>query len=542
GLNGINSSSMEMLWEQTLKMSPEVTVLLGVLATLFIAMLAPKEGDAVPAVLKGPMKILSNAWLISVVFLILTLVYLVFQAMDIVGSGAEASVFYGMFKLDMFSLMMRFMMVLGALVVVLFSRYYVGDVSPIRCEYYALLLGALLGGMLLSGATDLVMLFVALETLGISSFIMVGWARGDAKSAEASLKYLLYGGATTAILLFGFSLLFAISGGHTSFVDIVNGLQRVGDLTAQGSSAFLIPLIPVMMVLILGAFAFKISAAPFHMWTPDVYEGAPTPVTAFLSVVSKIAGFAVLIRFLGMVMNGFVEPTFIVTIFAVLSMTIGNWVALSQTDIKRLLAYSTIAHAGYILLGLAVMTADGMAGMVFYLLTYVFMNLGAFISVIFFSRETGSTNIADYAGLVQKRPILTFCFTMFLLSLAGIPITAGFFAKFFLFQSVAAAGNQYLWLIVVALLNSTVSLYYYLKVIKLMVIAEPSPAVVKLGPDQPYVGSFPAAMAMSLCLLMTLVLGFFADPCMQISKSTVQQLAHQPQVQDTTKVVSQALP
>jgi NAD(P)H-quinone oxidoreductase subunit 2 len=287
-------------------------------------------------------------------------------------------------------------------------------------------------------------------------------------------------------------------------------------------------LVAIMTVMIVGGIAFKLSAAPFHMWAPDVYEGAPTPVVAFLSVISKIAGFALALRLFTTLFLAIPGAWFgLLAVLSVLSMILGNVVALTQRNIKRLLAYSTVAHVGYLLLGLVVLTPEGMSSLLYYLATYLFMNLGAFAVVTCFENATGRDDIAAYAGLVRKRPLLALTFTVMLLSLAGIPITAGFFGKFFLFQAVAAAGDQYLWLVIIALLTSTISLYYYLNVVRLMVIAEPSDAVAAMPDTEPQGAPMsvrPAMLAMLVCMIGTLLLGFAAQPAMTLSQQAILEM------------------
>lgn len=431
-------------------------------------------------------------------------------------SFLSLDVFGGLFTADMFSLMARTLMVFGTLLVLSFTRRFIDQNAEVPGEFYVLLLSALLGGMMLSGAKDLIMVFVALETLSISSYVMVGYLRGNVLSAEAGLKYLLYGSMATAILLFGFSILYGITGA-TGFAEIAANLPAVSQLS---------PIIwAIMTVTIVGGICFKLSAAPFHMWAPDTYEGAPTPVVAFLSVVSKIAAFAFAIRLFTSIFSALPNWSGLVAVLAVASMVLGNVVALAQKNIKRLLAYSTVAHVGYLLLGLLVLTQEGLSSLLYYLITYLFMNLGAFAVVTHFENQTGRSDIGAYAGLVRKRPALAFILSIMLLSLAGIPITAGFFGKFFLFQAVANAGNQYLWLVVVALLTSTISLYYYLNVIRLMVIAEPSDAVDALSVSETDKGSASLiGLTLAICLLATLGLGVFADQFMNLSTMAVQGL------------------
>ncbi|MEB3287999.1 MAG: proton-conducting transporter membrane subunit [Vampirovibrionales bacterium] len=450
------------------------------------------------------------------------------------GNWMNQSVFFGMFEADQFSLFVRGLILLGTLFVISFSRNFIKERSEAQGEFYIILLSATLGSLLLSGARDLIMLFVALETLSVSSYIMVGFFRNTKASTEAALKYLLYGGAATAILLFGFSLFYGLSG-STDFTQIANHLR-----TADTSY----PMLAIASVMVVGGFAFKLSAAPFHMWAPDVYEGAPTPVTAFLSVVSKVAGFAMTMRFLYMLFPNFeellqtsalvdgrpigfglYEAVFaVIALIAILSMVIGNVVALTQNNIKRLLAYSTIGHAGYMLLGLLVLSQSGLSSLLYYLLSYLFTNLGAFAVIIYFNSLTGSDDINAYAGLVKKRPALTLIFTIFLLSLAGMPITAGFFGKFFLFQAVAQAGAWHLWLVVIALLTSTISIYYYLNVVRLMVIAEPSAEVEAMSPEPSQLSFSPVAISLGLCAFATLMIGVLAEPFLQLSADSVRDM------------------
>lgn len=429
----------------------------------------------------------------------------------------SVDVFGGLFTADLLSLMVRTLLVFGTLLVLFFSRRFIDQNAEVPGEFYVVLLSALLGGMMLSGAKDLIMVFVSLETLSISSYVLVAYLRGHVLSAEAGLKYLLYGGMATAILLFGFSILYGLTG-YTGFSEIAAHLPAMNQVS---------PIIwAIMTVMIVGGVCFKLTAAPFHMWAPDIYEGAPTPVVAFLSVVSKIAAFTFAIRLFSTVFETLPGWTGLIAVLAVLSMVIGNVVALAQKNIKRLLAYSTVAHVGYLLLGLIVLTPDGLSSLVYYLMTYLFMNLGAFAVVTHFENITGGrTDTVAYAGLVRKRPLLSLVLSVMLLSLAGIPITAGFFGKFFLFQAVVIAGSQYLWLVVVALLTSTISLYYYLNVIRLMVIAEPSDAVEALPAHEPKAGAINFVnLTLTICLLSTLALGIFAQDFLLISRQAVQGL------------------
>ena len=429
----------------------------------------------------------------------------------------STSVMNGMFQADTFSMVIRTLLVTGTLMVLLFTRTFIDKRAEVPGEFYVIMLTALLGGMMLSGAMDLIMVFVSLETLSISSYILAGYMRGNILSAEAGLKYLLYGSLATAVLLFGLSILYGITG-STAYPDIAASLAA-----RQGVIPALV--LAIMVVMIVAGIAFKLSAAPFHMWAPDTYEGAPTPVVAFLSVVSKIAGFSLAIRLFTLFFSALTGWAGLLSVLSVLSMVLGNVVALSQKNIKRLLAYSTVAHGGYLLLGLVALTPTSLASVLYYLMTYLFMNLGAFAVITHFENLTGQTDIAAYAGLVRKRPGLVFMFSIMLLSLAGIPITAGFFGKFFLFQSVVNAGSQYIWLVVVALVTSTISLYYYLNVIRLMVISEPSEAVDALsGADTRSSALSPMGLVLSMCLVATLALGVLAQNFLTLSQLSVEEM------------------
>jgi NAD(P)H-quinone oxidoreductase subunit 2 len=424
-----------------------------------------------------------------------------------------------LFTADLFSMIIRTLLVIGTLLVLLFTRTYVDKRAEVPGEFYVILLSALFGGMLLSGSTDLIMVFVSLETLGISSYVLAAYLRGNVRSLEAGLKYLLYGGMATAILLFGFSILYGLTG-TTSYAGMVAALS----MNPMSSPL----LLSIMTVMILGGICFKLSAAPFHMWAPDVYEGAPTPVIAFLSVVSKIAGFSLAIRlFAAGLPTSMPAWAGLFSVLAVLSMVIGNVVALTQSNIKRLLAYSTVAHVGYLFLGLVVLTPEGLGSLLYYLIAYLFMNLGAFAVVTRFEDVTGHTDIASYSGLVRKKPALALLLNIMFLSLAGIPITAGFFGKFFLFQAVATAGTQYLWLVGLALLTSTISLYYYLNVIRLMLIGEPSQAVEEWPVSDSGAARIPVNVALAICFLGTLLLGVFAESSLNLSLQAVSSLGLQ---------------
>jgi NADH-quinone oxidoreductase subunit N len=373
-------------------------------------------------------------------------------------------------------------------------------------EFYLIVIVATLGGCLIAGASDLIMVFIGLETLTIPLYVLAAFRRDDQRSAESGMKYFLFGSFASAILLYGLSLLYGFTG--------ATNLQTIA--AYLGSDAFTANAFAVLaaMTLIIAGFGFKISAVPFHFWTPDVYEGAPTPVTAFLSVASKAASFALLVRFFlmvfpaGIVISGQPIEGFWVNLasaLAVISMTLGNVIALVQKNIKRLLAYSSIAQAGYTLMGVAALAAapqSATASISFYMLMYTFTNLLVFAVIVLFSEATGSETIQDLAGLSRRSPWLALAMTLGLLSLAGVPPAAGFFGKFFLFQ--AAVEANLVWLAIVGVLNAIIGLWYYLIVIKVMYVDH--------GPyeERTIPVSVQATWVMGLTGLMVVLLGTFA--------------------------------
>lgn len=387
----------------------------------------------------------------------------------------------GMVRYDSLSQIFTVMVLVAAAITSLMTI----DVKGVgnKGEFYVVLIVSALGMTLMAGASDLIMVFLALETTSIPLYILAAFKRNEEKSSESGMKYFLFGSFASAILLYGLSLLYGFTG-QTNLTLLAQYL------TSQQFATNPIPVLAAMVMVVVG-FGFKISAVPFHFWTPDVYEGAPTPVTGFLSVASKAASFALLLRFFilvfpsTVVIGGHEIQNFwvqLVAVFSVISMTVGNVVALSQRNIKRMLAYSSIAQAGYTLIGVAAIqsqvTTDpnlqrlagqqAVAAVSFYMFMYVFTNLLAFTVIVLFGEATGSETISDLAGLNRRSPWLALMMTVALLSLAGVPPTAGFFGKFFLFQAAVQSGL--VWLAIVGVLNAIVALYYYLVVIKVMYV------------------------------------------------------------------------
>jgi NADH-quinone oxidoreductase subunit N len=389
---------------------------------------------------------------------------------SLVARDMRGTAFDGMLVVDDFSLFFAFLFPGVAMLVILASIEYSERFSRYQGEYYALILTSTAGMMLLAATTDLIAIFIALELTSISLYILVAFLK-TAPSSEAGIKYLLLGALSTAITLYGMAFLFGLSG-STSLSDIADTVAAANDDTRAA--------LIMAVVMLTAGLGFKMAVVPFQMWVPDVYEGAPTPITAFLSVGSKAAGFAVLLRiFFEALGDRFISNDWanMFAALAAVSMTLGNVVALTQTNIKRMLGYSSIAQAGYFLLGVAAISANGgdlalgASGVVFFLACYAFTNLGAFIAIIAISNQTGSDEIGSYAGMSRRSPLLALGLTVCLVSLTGIPPTAGFIAKVYIFD--AAVQSDLVWLVIVGVLNSVISVYYYLRVVLQMYAEEP---------------------------------------------------------------------
>jgi NAD(P)H-quinone oxidoreductase subunit 2 len=474
---------------------PEVAVLLALLISLLVDLAGEKAASRwVPPVCYGGL---------GTALLLLALQW----------NSPLAPSFFGGFLADNLAVAFRAVVAASTLITLLLSWRYVERSGTPVGEYAAILLAATVGAMILCGSTDLVSIFISLETLSVSSYLLAGYMKRDARSSEAALKYLLVGSAAAAVFLYGASLLYGITGGATDLASIAVALQTSAK-----------PVAALSLVFVLATVAFKIAAVPFHQWTPDVYEGSPTPVVAFLSVGSKAAGFALALRILVGCFESFNEQwKLLFTVLALLSMVLGNVVALAQTSMKRMLAYSSIGQAGFVMIGMVCGTEDGFAAMVLYMAAYLFMNLGAFACIILFSLRTGSDRIADYAGLYQKDPLITLGLSLCLLSLGGIPPMLGFFGKIYLFFA-GWADHQYL-LVVVGLVTSVISIYYYISVIKMMVVKEPQEAsdVVKNYPTITWnlAGMPSLRVALVGCVLITAVGGILSNPLFLWASSTV---------------------
>ena len=377
-------------------------------------------------------------------------------------AGTVGTQFNDMFKVDNFSLFFNIIFLVSTILVALISMSYLGKDDRKRGPYYLLILLATLGMMLMAAGNELIIVFLGLELMSLSLYVLAGYFRDNPASSEAGMKYLLLGAFASAFFLYGIALIYG-GAGTTSVPAIAEAI------TAANKS----PLLLAGMFLLIVGFGFKVAIVPFHQWAPDVYEGAPTTIAAFISAGPKAAGFAAFLRiFMEALPSLQVEWSGAVIVLAMLTMTVGNVVAIAQTSIKRMLAYSSIAHAGYVLIGLAAANNDGISSAMLYLLVYCVMNIGAFGAVILAKTDDGeSLMISDYAGLGIRKPLLAMFMTIMLLSLAGFPPTAGFVGKFYIFKSAVQAGH--IWLVIVGAINTAISAFYYLRVVVTMYMREP---------------------------------------------------------------------
>jgi NADH-quinone oxidoreductase subunit N len=426
------------------------------------------------------------------------------QQQVVAARGHEITAFQGSLTVDGFSLFFNWIFLAASLIVALVSYKYLEIEGEHHGEYYGLILLANCGMFFLATGTDLITLFIGLELMALCFYILVGFLRSDKRSNEAAMKYLLLGAFSSGFLVYGFSVLYGIAGSTK--------LREVADAIAARDAW------DPMVLLALGTTAvglfFKISAVPFHMWAPDAYEGAPTTITAYLSTGSKAASFAFLMRiFLGPFAS--VREIWMPLLIgvAVATMTVGNLAAISQTNIKRLLAYSSISHAGYMLLGLVAGNTTGLNGVAVYILVYTFMNLGAFMVVVALRREgLIGDEIDDFAGLMRKSPGQAVLMLIFLMSLAGIPPTAGFLGKYYIFLSLIETGHNVL--AVIAVLYVAVAIYYYFRIVRSMFVSEPAEGPVPAS-------SFGLRVALAVTGGMTLLVFFYPEPFLSLTQATV---------------------
>ena len=383
-------------------------------------------------------------------------------SVEMLHAGVNGSQFNGMLAVDRFSMFFNIIFLVSTILVSLISINYLDRGDKRQGEYYVLILLATLGMMLMASGNELIVVFLGLELMSLSLYVLAGYFRSVQVSSEAGMKYLLLGAFASGFFLYGIALIYG-GAGTTSIPEIASVLEDGGKS----------PLMLAGMFLLIVGFGFKVALVPFHQWAPDVYEGAPTTIAAFISAGPKAAGFAAFLRIFTSALES-LQPEWIVVIviLAVLTMTVGNVVATAQSNIKRMLAYSSVAHAGYVLVALAAANRDGISSAMLYLLIYCVMNIGAFAAVILARTEDGENlKISDYAGLGFRKPLLALFLTIMLVSLAGFPPTAGFVGKFYVFRSAVDAGH--IWLVVIAAINTAISAFYYLRVVVVMYMKEP---------------------------------------------------------------------
>lgn len=441
-----------------------------------------------------------------IAFLTVTSAFVVAYALF---AGVRGEAFSGMFIADGYSVFFKIIFLISLVLTTLISTRYIEIEKVNFGEYYSLMLFSTLGMMVMASAGDIIVLYLGLELMALSVYVLAGFFRHDRKSNEASLKYFLLGAFASAFLLYATSMIYGLTG-TTNLNDIAQYLAAYGIEHGLENN----PATMLSVMLFVVAFGFKIAAAPFHMWAPDVYEGAPTSITAFMSVGPKAAGFAVFGRvFLVAFGNLQIDWVGILIPIAILTMAVGNIIAISQTNIKRMLAYSSIAHAGYAMIGLVSGGSEGVASMMNYLFIYAFMNIGAFAVVIMLRTEGfRGENIADYEGLAKSHPLASALMLIFMFSLTGIPPTAGFVGKFYLFMAAVNAG--YTWLAIVAVIFSAISAYFYLRIVMLMYMKEPK-GEVKLSV------SSPTGLALAVTASAVLVIGVLPSGVIGMARAAV---------------------
>ncbi|MEX0648983.1 MAG: NADH-quinone oxidoreductase subunit N [Balneolaceae bacterium] len=435
-------------------------------------------------------------------------------------TGWNESVFYNMVAVDQFASFFKVLVVIISLFVILFSMKS-GELDEYKVrisEYYMLLAGMILGMFLMVGSTNLLLMYLAFEMTSISSYVLTGFTKRSEKSAEASMKYIIYGAVSSGIFIYGISLLIGITGE----MDIY-GINAV---LVSGIDQPLILSISVLMIIV--GLGFKLAIVPFHFWAPDVYEGAPITIAAFLAVASKFAAFAMLIRFFTVSFMGAggigelgvwqtlegMNWNLVLAVTAALAMIVGNLTALRQDNIKRMLAYSSIAHAGYILMGLVVLTNEGTAAILIYTFMYLFMNLGAFYVAMLFSNQLKTESIEEYKGLGYRAPFVSVSLTVFLVALTGFPPTAGFIAKLYIFGSAVSAG--WFWLVTIAGITTVISLFYYIRVVRNMFLYRPDKAVLPLQFD------LASRLILLFLLVPTLLLGIYFTPVIEFARHSIK--------------------
>lgn len=423
----------------------------------------------------------------------------------------------GIVAIDSFGTYFKILIITSSILIVFFS-FSSDEIQKIQDrlgEYYALIFGMILGMFFMVSATDLILIYLSLELMSLSSYVLAGFTKLRDRNSEAALKYLIYGAVSSGLMLYGISLLYGLTGStNLHIIGLILQAPHANQFTVAFAN-----------ILIFAGIGYKISSAPFHFWTPDVYEGAPITITTYLSVASKAAGFALLIRFLKLYVVADVDPLgfwivlssfdwkSLLIVISILTMTLGNFTALWQNNLKRLLAFSSIAHAGYLMLGILVFSNGGLLAVLIYFAVYLLMNFGAFLIVMLIGNKTGNENIDDYDGLGFTSPLLAVSFVIFLVSLAGLPPTAGFIGKLYLF--VALVDAKMITVAVIALLNTVVSLYYYLRIVKHMYLNKQTEKTITVTPK------LSEAILVLVLVVPVLVLGIYFQPLVDWAKNSL---------------------
>ncbi len=483
-----------MTWSDTLYLLPEIVISIGA-CLLLIAPVSGFRSSGGGA--KWSMLALLALTAISVV-----------AASNFVGNVDQSRAFAGMFALDAFSIFFKLLFIVTIAMVVLLSDDFLRNSRYSGWEYYSLLAFALCGMLFMVSGVHLASIYVGLELMSLSSYILAGYFKNEQKSTEAAMKYFVLGATSSAILLYGISLIYGVTGSLN-----LNQISRsLSTLVTNDALMF--------GIMMLGAgLCFKIAAVPFHMWTPDVYEGAPTPVTAFLSTASKAAAFAIFARIFYVGLHEFrVDFQNVLGTIAALSMIVGNLAAITQDSVKRMLAYSSIGHAGYVLLGVLAVSEMGLYGILVYSVVYVFATLGIWATVLMLERgEYAGEKVDDFNGLHKRAPFWAFAMVVFLLSLGGIPPTAGFIGKYFLFY--AAVGAGFGWLAIIAVLMSAVSMFFYFRLVMAMYLKEGNEAAV-MAP-----GGGQLRLVAAIALIVTLLFGVLPSPLIDQAKTSGRWVA-----------------
>ncbi|HEU4888221.1 MAG TPA: NADH-quinone oxidoreductase subunit N [Thermoanaerobaculia bacterium] len=474
-----------MTWGDTLYLLPEIIIAIGACLLL----IAPVSGFRnQPTTAKWSMLALLGITLVSV-----------FVCSYAVQNVDQTVAFGRMFALDAFSIFFKLLLIVTIALIALLSDGYLRRSPYAAWEYYSLLAFALCGMMFMVSGTNLATIYVGLELMSLSSYILAGYFKNEQKSTEAAMKYFVLGAVSSAILLYGISLIYGV----TSSLNLRDISQAMSTLVTNDALMF--------GIMLLGAgLCFKVAAAPFHVWTPDVYEGAPTPITAFLSTASKAAAFAIFARIFYVALHHFrLDWQTVLATIAALSMIVGNLAAITQDNVKRMLAYSSIGHAGYVLLGILSVSEMGLRGVLVYSVVYVFASLGIWATVLMLERhEYAGERVEDFEGLHRRAPFQALAMVVFLLSLGGIPPTSGFIGKYFLFY--AAVGAGYGWLAIIAVLMSAVSMVYYLRLVMAMYFRD--------GKEAELAGGFALKLVAIACLAITLIFGILPSPLIDQAK------------------------